>query len=143
MRKNHFVLVLLMVLCFVGCKDDETFGEDSAECDQAWAELTSETFSGIIYYCDYQHYRGTATVVRGSGDLISIHLVADSFALDTTVFYTAKCHLAEKTIPLILIKHTAITEEGQYNQNPDRIGIMMPYRNCVGDNSLYFEGYVE
>lgn len=141
MRNIHFALVLLMVLAFVGCKDDETFGEDSAACDQAWADMVSETFSGSIYRCDYSDLTGRATVVRGSGDVISIHLVADSIAFDTTMFFTAHCHLAERTIPQIKIKHAALDHDFGYYTTDSGLSFVIPYTSCHEGSTLVFSGY--
>jgi hypothetical protein len=136
MEKGRLLLLVLAVLPFWGCRDNEQY------CVDARAELAGHTFTGLLRVCNAEppndtSLASTATVTSVTEDALTLRLVAGTL-LDTTQTYVISCDVVEKTIPIIFIHHPASEDDGQYNQGPDRIGFPLEFGNCSG--LAWFEG---
>lgn len=134
MRNSLMLFASFLMLFALGCKEDPSI------CADHRSNLLSQTFEGLIRRCDV-HLPATATVTAGTGDLVEIHVVADSALFDTTLTYTAECIVVEETIPLIRLHHPTITDEnGQFNREPDRIAFYFEHSSCGVGEISFFEG---
>jgi hypothetical protein len=134
MRNSLMLFASFLMLFALGCKEDPSI------CANGRSDMLSHTFEGLIYRCD-AHLSGTATVTAGTGDLVEIHVVADSAMFDTTLTFTAECIVVEETIPLIRLHHPTITDEyGQFNRDSNRISFYFEHSRCGVGEISFFEG---
>jgi hypothetical protein len=135
--KSINLLILFVIVLLISCKKNDQY------CDEAMDEMSSQTFTGTIYLCNAQppemdFLEATASINSINSNLMSIHLVSDTSLIDTILTYIIDCEVVESDIPIVFIKDNLGSEQGQYNQSPDRISFAFSYPNCL--NNSHFEG---
>ena len=134
---KNCLLILFVLPLLISCKKEEKI------CGIAYDELQSHLFVGTMYACNgdstnAENFNAHASAVSVQDNKLVMEISTNDGNFNNTLAYNLECQVAEGDIPIVYIKDESGNEQGQYNQDPDRVSFAFGYGSCL-DNT-WFEG---